>query len=93
MAKLRWLATVPAVTAPAVYTVTGANSVDNVQALLTIEVAALAVPPAGLAYVDPLPEYIIGVPIVYNEPVLVVRALRGLVSFHAICGPLHSIAR
>lgn len=53
MAKLRWLATVPAVTAPAVYTVTGANSVDNVQALLTIEVAALAVPPAGLAYVDP----------------------------------------
>ncbi|EIM95089.1 kelch repeat-containing protein [Paraburkholderia hospita] len=57
------------VTAPAVYTVTGANSVDSVQALLTIEVAAVAVPPVGLVYVDPLPEYIVGVPIVYDEPV------------------------
>lgn len=58
-----------AVTAPAVYTVTGANSVDSVQALLTFEVAAVAVPPVGLVYVDPLPEYIVGVPITYNEPV------------------------
>lgn len=58
-----------AVTAPAVYTVTGANSVDSVQTLLTIEVAAVAVPPVGLVYVDPLPEYIVGVPIPYNEPV------------------------
>nr|WP_315594967.1 kelch repeat-containing protein [uncultured Cupriavidus sp.] len=57
-----------AVTASAVYTVTGANSVDSVQALLTIEVAAVAVPPMGLVYVDPLPEYIVGVPITYNEP-------------------------
>ncbi|SDD45768.1 Galactose oxidase, central domain [Cupriavidus sp. YR651] len=58
-----------AVTAPAVYTVTGANSVDSVEAQLTIEVAALAVPPTGFVYVDPLPEYIVGVSIVYNEPV------------------------
>ncbi|MEJ8815899.1 kelch repeat-containing protein [Variovorax ureilyticus] len=57
-----------AVTAAAVYTVTGANSVDSVQAMLTIEVAAVAVPPVGLVYVDHLPEYIIGVPIAYNEP-------------------------
>ncbi|AVA34317.1 N-acetylneuraminic acid mutarotase [Cupriavidus metallidurans] len=57
-----------AVTASAVYTVTGANSVDSVQALLTIEVAAVAVPPVGLVYVDRLPEYIVGVPITYNEP-------------------------
>jgi hypothetical protein len=57
-----------AVTASAVYTVTGANSVDSVQALLTIEVAAAVVPPAGLVYVDALPEYIVGVPITYNEP-------------------------
>ncbi|PLP99410.1 kelch repeat-containing protein [Cupriavidus pauculus] len=57
-----------AVTASAVYTVTGTNSVDSVQALLTIEVAAVAVPPVGLVYVDPLPEYIVGAPITYNEP-------------------------
>ncbi|CAG2145709.1 N-acetylneuraminate epimerase [Cupriavidus yeoncheonensis] len=57
------------VTAAAVYTVTGANSVDSVEALLTIEVVAVAVPPAGLVYADPLPEYIVGVPITYNEPV------------------------
>ena len=57
-----------AVTSSAVYTVTGANSVDSVQALLTIEVAAVAVPPVGLVYVDQLPEYIVGVPIAYNEP-------------------------
>ncbi len=56
------------VTAPAVYTVMGANSVDSVQALLTIEVVAVAVPPAGLVYADSLPEYIVGVPIVDNEP-------------------------
>ncbi|KJK12525.1 hypothetical protein UB46_40775 [Burkholderiaceae bacterium 16] len=58
-----------AVTAPAVYTVTGANSVDSSQIHLTIEVRAQVVPPAGLIYSDALPEYIIGVPIVYNEPV------------------------
>ncbi|MBS0452762.1 MAG: putative Ig domain-containing protein [Proteobacteria bacterium] len=57
------------VTAPAVYTVTGANSADSVQALLTLEVASQAVPPVGLVYVDRLPEYIVGVPITYNEPV------------------------
>lgn len=58
-----------AVTASAIYTVTGANSADSVQALLTLEVAAQAVPPTGLVYVDQLPEYIVGVPITYNEPV------------------------
>jgi N-acetylneuraminic acid mutarotase len=57
-----------AVTASAVYTVTGANSVDGVDALLTIEVAALVVPPAGLVYLDRMPEYTVGVPIPYNEP-------------------------
>lgn len=57
------------VTAPAVYTVTGANSVDSVQALLTIEVAAVAVPPADLVYMDPLPVHIVGVPIVDDVPV------------------------
>lgn len=57
-----------AVTAAAVYTVTGANSVDSVDALLTIEVTARVMPPAGLAYTDRLPEYTVGVPIPSNEP-------------------------
>ncbi|MCP3713146.1 putative Ig domain-containing protein [Paraburkholderia sp. CNPSo 3274] len=57
-----------AVTAPAVYIVTGSNSVDSIQAQLSIEVQAQFVPPAGLTYVDLVPVYIIGRPIVVNEP-------------------------
>ncbi|CAG2139667.1 kelch repeat-containing protein [Cupriavidus numazuensis] len=61
---------IPTTAAPsAVYTVTGTNSVDSVQTQLTIEVRAQAAPPAGLVYRDPMPEYIIGEPVVYNEPV------------------------
>ena len=58
-----------AVTPAATYTVTGANSVDSVQAVITIEVTAQVVPPAGLAYLDLQPEYTFGIPIVYDEPV------------------------
>jgi len=57
------------VTPSAVYTVTGANNVDSVQALLTIAVTAQVVAPAGLAYLDSQPEYTVGVPVVYEEPV------------------------
>jgi N-acetylneuraminic acid mutarotase len=57
------------VTPSAVYTVTGANSVDSVQVQLTIAVTAQVLPPAGLTYIDPQPAYTIGVPVVYDEPV------------------------
>lgn len=57
-----------AVTAPAVYTVTGSNSVDSIQTELNIEVRAQVVPPTSLAYLDPVPVYIVGEPITYNEP-------------------------
>ena len=57
-----------AVSAPALYTITGSNSVDSVEAQLTIEVRAQAQPPAGLAYSDPAPVYVVGQPIPYDEP-------------------------
>lgn len=37
--------------------------------LIRLATKKLTVPPAGLIYSDAPPEYIIGVPIVYNEPV------------------------
>lgn len=43
-----------AVTAPAVYTVTGSNSADSIQTELNIEVKAQVVPPTSLAYLDTL---------------------------------------
>ncbi|MCX5542397.1 putative Ig domain-containing protein [Paraburkholderia sp. CNPSo 3076] len=57
-----------AVTAPAIFTVTGSNSVDSIDTQLGIEVQAQFVPPVGLTYVDPVPVYIVGRPIVVNEP-------------------------
>ncbi|WP_083860213.1 kelch repeat-containing protein [Cupriavidus sp. BIS7] len=57
-----------AVTAPAVYTVTGSNSVDSLQTQLTLEVQAQVVPPTGLTYSDVVPVYIIGRPVVIDEP-------------------------
>ncbi|MGF6810154.1 N-acetylneuraminic acid mutarotase [Paraburkholderia sp. Clong3] len=57
-----------AVTSPAVYTVTGSNSVDSVQAQVDIEVQAQLEPPTGLIYMDPVPVYTIGRPIDYNDP-------------------------
>ncbi|MGF6792797.1 Kelch repeat-containing protein [Paraburkholderia sp. 35.1] len=56
------------VTPSAVYTVTGSNSVDSVQAQVTIEVQAQIAPPAGLTYMDPVPVYTIGRPIEDNDP-------------------------
>jgi len=56
------------VTAPADYTVTGSNDVDSVQAQLNIEVQAQIVAPTSLTYSDPAPVYIVGLPIVDNEP-------------------------
>lgn len=56
------------VTASAVYTVTGSNSAGSIETQLTIEVAAQVVPPTSLAYLDPAPVYIVGAPIVDNEP-------------------------
>ena len=57
-----------AVTAAAVYTITGSNSVDSVQASLTIEVQTQVVAPSSLSYSDAAPVYIVGQPIVNNEP-------------------------
>ncbi|RDK06884.1 putative Ig domain-containing protein [Cupriavidus lacunae] len=57
-----------AVTASAVYTITGSNSADSVETQLTIEVAPQIEPPTSLAYLDPNPVYIVGLPIVDNEP-------------------------
>jgi hypothetical protein len=56
------------VTPPAVYTVTGSNSADSVDAQLEIEVQAQVMPPTGLTYEDPAPEYTVGLPIVNNDP-------------------------
>ncbi|MBV8271837.1 MAG: putative Ig domain-containing protein [Cupriavidus sp.] len=56
------------VTAPTVFTVTGANSVDSVQVQITLEVTAAVVPPTGLSYLDKAPEYIVGTPMVSDEP-------------------------
>ncbi|KVD87066.1 hypothetical protein WS62_18540 [Burkholderia sp. ABCPW 14] len=57
-----------AVTAPAVYTVTGSNSVGSVTAQLNIEVRAQVAPPASLQYADPAPVYVTGQPIVPDAP-------------------------
>jgi len=56
------------VTPPTVHTVTGSNSAGSIDAQLTIEVQAQVVPPTGLSYTDLTPEYIIGLPIVSNDP-------------------------
>jgi hypothetical protein len=56
------------VTLSTVYTVTGSNIVDSVEVQITIEVAPQFLPPTSLAYSDPGPVYIIGLPIVDNEP-------------------------
>jgi len=56
------------VTPPAVFTVTGSNSVDSVGTQLDIEVRAQVLPPTGLSYTNPVPVYTVGLPIVYNEP-------------------------
>lgn len=57
-----------AVTAPAVYMVTGSNSAGSVEAQINLEVQALVVPPADLTFSDPAPVYTVGVPVVYDEP-------------------------
>ena len=57
-----------AVTAPAVYTVTGSNSVDSVEAQLSIAVQAQILPPTGLVYSDMAPVFVAGQPVVYDEP-------------------------
>ncbi|WP_241495781.1 kelch repeat-containing protein [Paraburkholderia monticola] len=51
-----------------VYTVTGSNSVDSIEAQLTIEVHAATQPPASLSYWDAAPIYVVGQPISYDEP-------------------------
>jgi hypothetical protein len=56
------------VTAPADYTVTGSHAMDSVQAQINIEVQAQIVAPTSLTYSDPVPVYIVGLPIVDNEP-------------------------
>ncbi|RQH01119.1 kelch repeat-containing protein [Paraburkholderia dinghuensis] len=56
------------VSPPAVYTVTGSNSVDSVETQLTIEVHAAIQPPASLSYWDLAPVYVVGQPISYDEP-------------------------
>jgi len=57
-----------AVTAPAVYTVTGSNSAGSVEAQLSLEVEARVMPPTGLIYTDAQPIYTVGLPIVDNVP-------------------------
>ena len=56
------------VTASAIYTVTGSNNADSVQTSLTIGVETQVEAPANLSYSDPAPVYIVGQPIVDNEP-------------------------
>jgi hypothetical protein len=56
------------VAAQAIYTITGSNSVDSVQAQLIIEVRVQTQPPTGLAYSDAAPVYIVGQPITYEQP-------------------------
>src|SRR5882724_1908549 len=57
-----------AVTAPAVYTVTGSNSAGSVEAQLSLEVEARVMLPTGLIYTDAQPIYTVGLPIVDNVP-------------------------
>ncbi|MDQ0028167.1 hypothetical protein J2X90_006020 [Variovorax paradoxus] len=59
-----------AVTAGALYTITGSNSAGSAAAYLTLEVRAVTAPPTGLRYPgDPNPVYVAGRPIVSKVPV------------------------
>ena len=53
---------------PAVYTITGSNSVDSVEIQFTIEVHVVTQPPLSLSYWDLAPVYVVGQPISYDEP-------------------------
>ncbi|MEM5310813.1 kelch repeat-containing protein [Paraburkholderia sp. JHI869] len=57
-----------AASATALYTVTGSNSVDSVQAQLNIEVQSLIQPPTGLTFSDTAPVFVVGQPVVYDDP-------------------------
>ncbi|MGF6508218.1 kelch repeat-containing protein [Paraburkholderia sp. 32] len=72
------------VTAPAVYTVTGSNSVDSVQTQLNIEVQATIVAPTSLTYSDPAPVYTVSEPIVDNTR----QSTGGEISQFSISPPL-----
>ena len=72
------------VAAPAVYTVTGSNSVDSVQTQLSIKVGPQIVAPTSLTYSDLVPVYIVGVPIVYDEP----QASGGEITQFSVSPPL-----
>ncbi|MCI0152194.1 Ig domain-containing protein, partial [Paraburkholderia sediminicola] len=57
-----------AVTAPALYTVTGSNAAGSASAGVQIEVTATAIAPQSLRYLDESVVYVTGTPIMPNEP-------------------------
>lgn len=59
----------PTATAPQeTYTVTGGNGADSAQTPVSIGVAPQVVPPASLTYAATAPVFVVGQPVVYDDP-------------------------